>query len=145
MNKKNRENFSNFKIIEPPSDLYERILFTIKKEQELNKARKTLFGFLFLLLISITTLPFSFNFLISQIQVSGIIYLITTAFINLDVFFALWNDFLLAILESLPVFGILFFITNLGLFLFAIRLFFNKKDYYQKYLLSKHLNLISFI
>jgi len=126
--------FTYFKPIEPPAGLFERIILAIKREQELQHTKRLLFGFLFLLVASFIATPLSWSILINQIESSGISYFISTALSDFGIFFVLWKDFGLAILESLPLAGMIFFAVSLGMSIFTIRLFLYKKRLLMGYL-----------
>ena len=115
--------------------LFDRIILAIQKEQELKRTKKLLVGFLFLLVVSLIATPLSLNILISQIKNSGVIYFITIALSDLKTFAALWQNFSLAILESLPVVGITTFAVSAGVALFTLRLFLYKKRLLLGYLM----------
>jgi len=112
---------------EPPKGLFDKIIFAIKKEQELQHTKRLLFGFVFLLIISIISTPFSFILLINQIKSSGIHYFVSSAFSNFSVFITLWKEFILAILESIPIVAVAIFILDMALVLFTLRLFLYRK------------------
>jgi hypothetical protein len=119
--------FSHLKPAEPPAGLFDRIILAIKREQELQHTKRLLFGFLFLLVVSLIATPFSWTMLVSQVKSSGILYFISTAVSDFGTFLTLWKDFGLAILESLPIIGIVAFIISIGMALFTLRLFLYKK------------------
>ncbi len=119
--------FSNLELKEPPVGLFDRIILAIKREQEARKTKRLLFGFLFLLLVSLIATPLSGAMLVNQIESSGIFYFISTAIGDLGTFFALWQDFGLAILESLPIGGIMTFLLSLAVSVFTLRLFLRRK------------------
>lgn len=104
--------------IEPPTGLFDRIILAIKKEQ----AKRASFRFLFFLIISLIAVPVSGIILTNQIQNSGIFYFLSTAFENFATFLVLWQDFGLAILESLPLTGITIFVMSMSIALFTLRL-----------------------
>jgi len=120
--------YKNFKFrhVEPPPGLFERIILAIKKEQELQKAGRLLKASLFLLILSLSFAPLSWKMLVFQAQNSGIIYFILTALYDFKIFITFWRDFCLAILESLPIAGIIFFAANLAIFFFAFRFILKK-------------------
>ncbi len=124
------------KFVKPPVGLFDRIIFTIKREKELQHTRRLLFSFLTLSLISIVAAPFSWIALAKQAESSGVLYFISIAVGDLGTFFALWRNFGLAILESLPIIGIIVFAMNVALILFTIRLFIYKKRLLLKYLIN---------
>lgn len=119
--------FAYLKPAEPPAGLFNRIIFAIKREQELRQTKKLLFGFLSLLAASFIATALSWTMLANQAESSGIFYFISAAFSDLGAFFALWQDFGLAILESLPLTGIIAFAASLGMSVFTLRLFLHKK------------------
>jgi hypothetical protein len=127
--------FSHLKPAEPPAGLFDRIILAIKREQELQQTKRSLFGFLFLLVVSFIATPFSWTILINQIESSGIFYFISTALSDFGTFIALWQDFSLAILESLPLTGMMIFAICLGMFIFTLRLFLYRKRLLLGYLI----------
>jgi len=136
MRKDYEELFTHIKPKEPPAGLFDRIVLAIKREQELQHTRRLLFGFLFLLVASFIATPFSWSILINQIESSGISYFISTALSDFGTFIALWQDFSLAILESLPIMGIVAFAISLGMTLFTLRLFLHRKRLLLGYLIN---------
>jgi hypothetical protein len=122
--------------IEPPPGLFDQIILAIKREEELRKTKKLLFGFLSLLVLSFIATPLSLTMLVSQLKSSGIFYFISTAISDFGTFFALWKDFGLAILESLPITEIITFSISLGICLFTLRLFLYRKKLLFQYLFN---------
>lgn len=127
--------FSHLKPAEPPAGLFDRIILAIKREQELRHTKRLLFGFLFLLVSSFIATPLSFTILVNQVENSGIIYFVSTAVSGLGTFLALWQDFSLVILESLPIMGIVAFTISIGMALFTLRLFLYRKRLLLGYLM----------
>ena len=128
--------FSHLEPAEPPAGLFDRIILAIKGEQELRHTKRLLFGFLFLLVVSFIAIPLSWSILISQIESSGISYFISTALSDFGTFLALWKDFSLAILESLPLTGMMIFAISLGISVFTLRLFLYRKRLLLGYLMQ---------
>ena len=129
--------FSNLKPVEPPAGLFDRIILAIKREQELQQTRRLLFGFLSLLIISFITMPFSWTLLAEQAENSGILYFISAAMSDFGVFLNLWQDFGLAIIESLPIVAVVIFTLNMVLILWTLRLFLYKKRLLLAYLIHR--------
>jgi hypothetical protein len=129
--------FSNLKPAEPPAGLFDKILLAIKREQELQQTRRLLFGFLSLLIISFITMPFSWTLLAEQAENSGILYFISAAMSDFGVFLNLWQDFGLAIIESLPIVAVVIFTLNMVLILWTLRLFLYKKRLLLAYLIHR--------
>lgn len=119
--------FTHLEPPEPPAGLFDRIILAIRREQELRHTKRLAFGFLALLIISLSSAPFSWSLLASQIQDSGVLHFVSAALSDIEVFFAFWQDFGLAIAESLPVAGLTVFVLNMILAVFTIRLFLYKK------------------
>jgi len=114
--------------------LFDRIIAAIKREQDLQHTRKLLLGFFILLIISVVATPLSLIMFVKQIENSGIAYFISTAISDFKTFLVLWQDFGLAILESLPIMGMAAFAISIGIALFTLRLFLYKKRLLLKYL-----------
>jgi len=127
MHKDYEKLFTHIKPEEPPAGLFDRIILAIKREQELQHTKRLLFSFLFLLVASLIATPLSWSILINQIESSGILYFISTALSDFGTFLVLWKDFSLAILESLPLAGMMIFAISLGMSIFTLRLFLYKK------------------
>ena len=127
--------FTHLEPKEPPAGLFDRIILAIKREQELQHTKRLLFGFLFLLVASLVATPLSWTMLVSQVENSGILYFVSTAVSDFGTFLTLWQDFSWAILESLPIAGILAFTISIGIALFTLRLFLYKKRLLLGYLI----------
>lgn len=128
--------FARLKTKEPPSGLLEKILFAIKQERESQNAKKLLLEFLCLLIISFIATPLSWTILVNQAESSGVSYFISSAISDLGTFFALWQDFSLAILESVPLIGLMAFAVSLGISVFSLRLFLIKRKILLGYLMQ---------
>jgi hypothetical protein len=128
--------FTYLKPTEPPAGLFDRIIFAIKREQELQHTKRLLFGFLFLLVASFIATPFSWMVLVSQAENSNISYFISTALSDFGTFLSLWQDFTLLILESLPITGMIVFAISLGISVFTLRLFLYRKRLLLGYLMQ---------
>jgi len=127
--------FNDIQLEEAPTGLFDRIISAIKREKELRHTKRLLFGFLFLLVVSVVATPISGVVLKNQIEGSGLHYFIFAAFSNFETFFSLWQDFSLAILESLPFAAITIFVISLGISVFTLRLFLHKKRLLLNYLM----------
>ena len=127
--------FAHLEPPEPPAGLFDRIIIAIKHEQELRNTKRLVFGFLTLLVISFSAAPFSWELFTNQILDSGMIQFIEIAFSDSNALFASWQEFSLAIAESLPIIGIAIFTVNMILAVFTIRLFLYKKRVLVGYLL----------
>jgi hypothetical protein len=127
--------FTSLKPVEPPAGLFDRIILAIKREQELQHTKRLLIGFLFLLVVSLIATPLSWKMLVSQVENSGIFYFVSTAVNDFGTFLVLWQDFGLAILESLPIMGMVAFTISIGMAFFTLRLFLYKKRLLLGYLM----------
>jgi len=139
MRKDYEQLFTHLTTPEPPAGLFDRIILAIKREQELRQTKRLLFSFLFLLVVSLISTPFSCKIFVSQVKSSGIYYFISTAVSDFGTFLTCWKDFVLAIAESLPVLGVTVFVLNMILAVFTIRLFLYKKRLLVGYLLHNKL------
>ncbi|MDP3784512.1 MAG: hypothetical protein Q8R12_00285 [bacterium] len=128
--------FTHLEPPEPPAGLFDRIILAIRREQELRNTKRVAFGFLALLVVSLTAAPFSWTLFAGQIRDSGMFQFIEAALSDLGAFFASWQEFSLAIAESLPVAGAAIFTVNMILAVFTLRLFLYKKRLLDGYLLQ---------
>ena len=128
--------FTHLEPVEPPAGLFDRIILAIKREQELRKTKRLLFGFSLLLIVSSIATPLSWTLLVNQIGDSGISYFISTALSDFGTFIVLWKDFSLVILESLPITGMIAFAICLGMSIFTLRLFLYTKKLLLGYLMQ---------
>lgn len=131
-----RKIFNSLKPAEPSTGLFDRIIMAIKREQELRQTKKLAVLLFFLMLVSVSFAPFSTAIFAKQIEYSGIGYFVSTAASDFSVFLAFWKDYVLAVLESFPIVGLMAFSINMALALFTIRLFLHKKQFLFKYLLN---------
>lgn len=127
--------FTHLKPAEPNAGLFDRIILAIKREQKLRHTKRLVFGFFALLIVSLVIVPFSWAILQNQIESSGILYFVSVAVSDFNTFLASWQDFGLAILESLPITGMVVFTISIGLALFTLRLFLYKKRLLLRYLM----------
>lgn len=128
--------FTHLEPVEPTAGLFDRIILAIKREKELRKTKRLLFGFLFFSVVSSIATPLSWTMLINQIESSGISYFVSTALSDFGTFLLLWKDFTLAILESLPLTGMIVFVISLGIAIFTLRLFLYRKRLLLDYLMQ---------
>ncbi len=84
-------------------------------------------GFLVLLVVSLSAAPFSTALVVEQMSHSGIFYFVSTAVNDLGSFLAVWQDFTLAVAESLPITGVTLFAVNMIIAAFTLRLFLHRK------------------
>ena len=119
--------FSYLEPFEPPGGLFEKVLLAIKKEKEFQRKKRLSFVFGILFIFSIFSVPFSAKLLIEQISISGTFYFLVTALNDFENFLLFWQDFILAIAESLPIMTITFFVINITILLFILRFFLNNR------------------
>ena len=119
--------FTRFEPPELPAGLFDRIILAIRREEELRYTRRLAFGFLGLLIVSFSAVPFSWAYFSGQIVESGLYQFISVAASDLSTFLALWPDFLMAVAESLPIVGFTIFMINIILAVFTLRLFLYKR------------------
>ena len=126
--------FTHLEPPEPPAGLFDRIILAIKYEQELRNTKRLAFGFLALLTISLISAPFSWLMFLKWMNESGVFQFVSVALNDLGAFFALWPDFILAIVESLPIAVMTVFFVNIILLIFTLRLFLRGKKLFLAYL-----------
>ena len=135
MRKGDEKIFTHIESSELPAGLFDRIIFAIKRERELRNSKRLAFEFLTLLIVSLMAAPFSWMFFSGQMAKSGILQFISIAVDDLGIFLSLWPDSIMAVVESLPVAGIIIFTINIIFAVFTLRLFLCKKKLLVGYLL----------
>ncbi|MGB9598544.1 MAG: hypothetical protein ACPLZH_01720 [Minisyncoccales bacterium] len=110
-----------FQKISLSDDLLKRIILKIKREEEKRREKKHFFFFLFLIFLSLTFLPFSWQMFLNKIKDSGFFYFLLTAMDNYDLFLSLWQNFLWVFLETFPLWETLFLLINLVIFSLLFR------------------------
>ncbi len=121
-------------LLEPPGDLYFKIISRIEKEQYLRMRKIFLLKTLFSFLVSFGLSFISSYSLLNELESSGFFYFMKIALNDKEIFLSFFDNFFLAILESLPIFNILFFLMSSIIFVFVLRLFFEKVGRYSFYL-----------
>jgi len=112
----------------PSQELLSKVLVSIRK-QEIRRKNQKMAGFLLLSLATAFTIPFTSQILISQINNSGIAYFLGAIVNDFHSFLNFWQEFILAILESLPITGLLIFAVSLEVCIFTFRLFLREKNF----------------
>ncbi len=120
--------FSQVEAAEPSAGLLNRVLLAIRHEQRKQQARKSAIALVLLLAVSVAATSFSWTILAGQLAKSGFIYFVKAALSDFATFSVLWQDFGLAVLESLPILGLVAFMASIGLLVFTLRWFLRKKD-----------------
>jgi len=119
---------THLKPIEPPDGLLERVMFAIQREQQRQRQRRWLFGLSFAL-FALSALPFSYLLLANQIKESGVFYFFVSLFMDWGLLLAFGKEYLLAVLESLPITGLMLFLSNLVFILLTWRILITNKAY----------------
>jgi len=117
----------NAKFQQPPERLFDCVMLAIKDEQAKHYSQKLIGRFCCLLIISLVATSLSAIIFSRQLQSSGILYFISTAISNLKIFIALWPDFVLAILEALPLMSFVSLLLSLAISFFILRFFLYRK------------------
>lgn len=131
MTKDFRQIFDYLEEKTPNQELLSKVLVSIRK-QEIRRKNQKMASFLLLFLITAFTIPFTSQILISQINNSGIVYFLGAIANDFHSFLNFWQEFILAILESLPITGFLIFAVSLEVCIFTFRLFLREKNFKDK-------------
>lgn len=96
---------------DPPGGLLDKVILAIEVEKTKREAKMKVI-FIFMLAVSIVMIPFSWLALSRQVANSGIIYYFVAVFSDLGAVTLFWKEFLFAIAEAVPVWGIVMFGGN---------------------------------
>lgn len=113
--------FSHLKPPEPPADLLDKILNRIQREKKLINIKRRIVVFsLGVLGPAIAFIP-AFRAVQAEIAESGFSELFSLIFSDLSVVINLWDQFILSILESLPVMSMVLLFTIIFVFLGSLK------------------------
>jgi hypothetical protein len=98
-----KELFKNILSIEPPNDLAAKITLRIEEEKELRKIRRQFFLFIFSSAGSLGAIALIFYFVKLKMLETGFWQLLSLLFSDFKIILANWQNFSLALLETLPV------------------------------------------
>jgi len=117
MTKDLKKLFQNITQIEPPHELYERILARIRRI-----ALVKFVIFLASTLASSVILVFSFQYAAQEFYVSGFSQYLSLIISDGDSLITYWEDLLISLAESLPILGMTLLLTSIFLLLGSVRL-----------------------
>ena len=115
------KSFKKIDAVEPPKDLSFRILSAIETEARRSGKNKFIF-FGSLSVISLIFMIPAFQYFIQEFYISGFYSYISILFSDTNTVLALWKEFSIAIMESLPVFGITVFLSATFIFLESFKI-----------------------
>jgi len=95
--------FSRLESQEPPAELFDKIISRIEKEKRFAAVRRRIFIFSFGMIASLAASFFAFQAMRAAFIESGFIEFFSLIFSDSGVILAYWQNFLLTLMESLPV------------------------------------------
>jgi len=107
--------------LDPSPQLYLKIINRLHKEEKILAIKKIIF-FSTTFILSVAGMFFTVKSLIQNLQTSGFIYYISLLFSDFSIIKAYWQNFLLALLETLPALSITLCLTILLIFMQSIKL-----------------------
>ncbi len=108
--------------IELPQNLRSNILLSIRLEEK-KQAKRILTTSLFTAIISLGVIVVSIKYALLAVYHSSFYSCATLLFSDPDIVLQYWREFSLALLESLPVVGIVICLAAVYAFLFSLKLF----------------------
>ncbi len=115
------KNHPNFKLKEPPEELFGKIMHRISKEQRLLRAKRRIIIFSIGLFGSLLAFIPTFHMLRTGIIESGFIEFFSLLFSDSWVVMTYWQNFILTLLESIPSLSIAAFLTTVFVFLGSLK------------------------
>ncbi|HOV88772.1 MAG TPA: hypothetical protein PLB74_01785 [Candidatus Paceibacterota bacterium] len=117
--------------------LLRRILWRINEERN-KRIRKELFLALTGMVIGLVLLPLSLKLSYNNFVETGFVYYLTTIINNYELWGSFFNDFIIVLLESLPIFGFLLILVNLLVIVISLRYIFKNASHFSfKFLFSR--------
>jgi hypothetical protein len=93
-------------ILEPPKDLFGRIMNRIRREQRLGRIKQRIVIFSVGAIASLAAVFPAFQMLKTELAASGFFTFSSLLFSDFAIVSAYWQNFALSLLESLPVMGL---------------------------------------
>lgn len=115
--------FTHLTSPEPPTGLLDRIIARIHKEEQLMSIKKRLFLFSTTILVSAITFVPAISAFKEEFAQSGFLQFVSLLFSDFWLVIADWQNFGLAILESLPAMSITAFLFTALVFLWSLKHF----------------------
>jgi uncharacterized membrane protein len=117
MEKDYKKLFMNLEEVRPSDELFERIILRIGKEERMIVAKMRIVFFSFLLIVS--SFGFAYSFIATQNALvnSGFIQFFSLIFSDFSIVATYWQNFLLTLLESLPVIAVVISLVMFSLVL----------------------------
>lgn len=112
--------FSELEVFEPDVALYSKILENIKNKQR-SFARRRFFVFLLLFLTSSIALIPTFNMLYVDFVRSGFFQFFSLIFSDSRLIVSYWHNFIIILMESLPVVSLILFFVIVFIMLESLR------------------------
>jgi hypothetical protein len=106
--------------LNPPENLFNKIISRINEEEKIISKRRALFFSVIILLSLFLFVPIFNNFQ-SEILKSGIYEFILVIFMDLNLTIIYWQDFSLAFFERIPMMSLIVFLFNISIFLWSIK------------------------
>ncbi|MFA5124414.1 MAG: hypothetical protein WC473_01120 [Patescibacteria group bacterium] len=113
--------FSSYHSPEPSEELLNEIVFGLNREQA-KRAKRRLAIFSLTLVASLVAVVPALRLIWQDISQSGFTDFISLFFSDPDMALAYWQNFVLALLEVLPVLSLALFLTTLAVFMESLKL-----------------------
>lgn len=113
--------FTHLEPPEPPTGLFDKIMSRIHEEEQIMSIKKRLFLFSITVLVSTGAFIPVINAFQADFAQSGLVQFLSLLSSDLGAVMASWQDFGLAILESVPVMSISAFLFTLLVFLWSLK------------------------
>jgi len=121
MNKYYEKIFTNLKSPEPPENLFNKVMSRIRQEKNLLTVKRRMAVFSAGLISSAVAIIASFRVVESEMIKSGFIQFASLIFSDMGTVLSNWQNFVLALLESLPVVSIAVFLLTIFAFLQSLK------------------------
>jgi len=121
MNKYYEKIFTNLKSPKPPENLFNKVMSRIRQEKNLLTVKRRMAVFSAGLISSAVAIIASFRVVESEMIKSGFIQFASLIFSDMGTVLSNWQNFVLALLESLPVVSIAVFLLTIFAFLQSLK------------------------
>lgn len=112
----------NYRLAEAPDGLLEKVLGQLQKEQKIMALKRRRIIFSFGAVISALSLIPAYLTLQASLAESGFFQFFSLIFSDSEIVLAYWQNFILSLLETLPITNLIIFLALTALFLESLKL-----------------------
>jgi hypothetical protein len=114
--------FNRLAILEPPENLFNKIITQIELEKNLAKIKKQLAIFSLISSLSLAGVILMFSLTQKGFVDSGFTQFLSLLFTDFEIVSAYWQNFAISLIDTLPIMRIILFAASLLVFVYSLKI-----------------------